>query len=129
MYDVIYRDIRSAGSKTKRTDGQYGNIGSVLRGLLEGKLSEIQILTSSCFSCVSVCLSVAFRLLNQVTWLQILCEHYDGLGEHQEVSGFVCRHLVVTEWSACELLWCERCRPYTVCYWVVEIRKKFINSM
>jgi len=61
MYDVIYRDIQSAGSKLKRTDGQYGNISSILRGLLEGKLSEIRILTLSCFSSVSVCLYVAFR--------------------------------------------------------------------
>jgi len=76
-----------------------------------------------------VCLSVAFKFLNHVTLLQIRCEHYDGLGEHQEALGFVCRHLVLTEWRACELLWCERCRPYTVCKWIVEIRKNYFNSM
>jgi len=94
MCDVIYRDFRSAGSKMKRTDGQYVNISNILRGLMEGKLSEIQILTSSCFSSVSVCLHVAFKFLNHVTLLQIRCEHYDGLGEHQEALGFVCSLLV-----------------------------------
>ena len=36
MCDFMYGDIRSAGSKFKRTDGQYGNISSILSGLLEG---------------------------------------------------------------------------------------------
>jgi len=29
MYDAIYRDIRSADSKMKQTDGQYVNISSI----------------------------------------------------------------------------------------------------
>jgi len=129
-YDVIFREIRSVGATDEtdiQTDGQYGNINSIMHGLLEGKLSDIQILTSLFFSCVSICLSVAFKFLSHMTLLQIRCEHYDDLGEHQEDLGSVCRHLVLTKWRACELLWCERCRLYTVCYYIVGIRKHVFN--
>jgi len=130
MYDVIFRDIRSAGATDetdRQTDGLYGNINSIMHGLLEGKLSEIQILTSSCFSCVSVCLSVAFKFLSHMKLLQIRCEYYDDLDEHQEALGTVCRHLVRKKWTACELLWCERCRSYNVCYCIVGISKHVFN--
>jgi len=62
-----------------------------------------------------------------MTLLQIRCEHYDDLGEHQEALGTVCRHFVLTKWRACELLWCERRRPYTLCYCIVGICKHFFN--
>jgi len=62
-----------------------------------------------------------------MTLLQIRCEHLDGVGGNQEPLGLVFRNLVLTKWRACELLWCKRCRPYTVCYCIVGLCKHFFN--
>ena len=62
-----------------------------------------------------------------MTLLQIRCELLDGLGGNQETLGSVFRNLVLTKWRACELLWCESCRPYAVCYCIVGIYKHFLN--
>ena len=100
MYDVMFRDIWSAGSTgeaDRQTDGEYSNISSIMHGLLVGKLLKSRLVTSSCCSRVLVCLSVAFKFLNRVTFLQIQCEYYDDFGVHHEALGFVCRYLMLTK--------------------------------
>jgi hypothetical protein len=108
MYDGIYRDIRLAGSTDEasghtqtvrqykqRTDSFYGK-----ESLLKSKL-----LTSPCCSCVLVCLSVAFRILNLVTdsyksGVNILMT-FEG---HHDDWGFNFLHWKWTMWRACEIL-------------------------
>jgi hypothetical protein len=100
MYDVMFRDIWSAGSTgeaDRQTDGEYSNISSIMHGLLVGKLLKSRLVTSSCCSRVLVCLSVAFKFLNRVTFLQIQCEYYDDFGVHHEALGSVCRYLMLTK--------------------------------
>ena len=113
---ILWHSVSWFNRWSGHTDGQYCNMSNIMCGLLEGKLTKIQILTSPCCSCVLVCLSVAFKLLNSVTLLQMWCENYDDFVGHQEALGFVFRHLVLMKWRACELLRFERCMLYTVCY-------------
>jgi len=114
MYYVVFRDIWSAGSTDeadrqtdRQIDREYSNISSITHGLLVGKFLKSRPVTSSCCSRVLVCLPVAFKFLNRVTFLQIHCEHYDDFGVNHEALGSVCRYLVLTKWRACELLRCE----------------------
>jgi len=62
-----------------------------------------------------LCLSVAFKILNHATLLQMWCEHYDELGGHYDDLGFNCRHFVITKWRTCELLRCERYVLQNIC--------------
>jgi hypothetical protein len=79
-YIVIFGQPVQQMKQTDREAGrQYGNISSIMHGVVEGKLSKNQTGNIDILV-VCPCVSEEFKILNHVTLLQIRCKHMMTLG-------------------------------------------------